>query len=205
MEDFIEVTSKKDAKQKYQKKTPSSQGSDASARGGHRGGSKKQQYKEDEEMKGEPTAAPVHLKKERSDSHQMKQKRSHFPSKEEGFTGESETWFNGKYIYICLTLLDIDFKKQLTQDMTYNKEKHDYYFGIYSHFYIHEEMLKDEIRTNAYRNAIEGNPEDFKDKIVLDIGAGTGILSIFAAKAGAKHVYAVENAEIAFFAREIIK
>jgi type I protein arginine methyltransferase len=40
---------------------------------------------------------------------------------------------------------------------------------------------------------------------VLDIGAGTGVLSIFAAKAGAKHVYAVENAEIAFFATEIIK
>ena len=89
--------------------------------------------------------------------------------------------------------------------MQYNKEKHDYYFGSYSHFYIHEEMLKDQIRTNAYRNAIEGNPQDFKDKIVLDIGAGTGILSIFAARAGAKHVYAVENAEIAFFAKEIIK
>ena len=39
----------------------------------------------------------------------------------------------------------------------------------------------------------------------MDIGAGTGILSIFAAKAGAKHVYAIENAEIAIFAREIIK
>ena len=89
--------------------------------------------------------------------------------------------------------------------MTYLDSKHDYYFGSYSHFYIHEEMLKDEIRTNAYRNAIEGNPHDFKDKIVLDIGAGTGILSIFAARAGAKHVYAIENAEIAYFAREIIK
>lgn len=40
---------------------------------------------------------------------------------------------------------------------------------------------------------------------MLDIGCGTGILSIFAARAGAKHVYAVENAEIALFAKEIIK
>ena len=39
----------------------------------------------------------------------------------------------------------------------------------------------------------------------MDIGCGTGILSIFAARAGAKHVYAIENAEIAHFAREIIQ
>jgi protein arginine N-methyltransferase 1 len=66
-------------------------------------------------------------------------------------------------------------------------------------------MLKDQVRTIAYQRAIEQNPNDFKDKIVLDIGAGTGILSIFAARAGAKHVYAIENAEIAHFATEIIK
>jgi protein arginine N-methyltransferase 1 len=40
---------------------------------------------------------------------------------------------------------------------------------------------------------------------VLDVGCGTGILSIFAARAGAKHVYAVEEADIALFAEEIIK
>jgi len=39
----------------------------------------------------------------------------------------------------------------------------------------------------------------------LDIGCGTGILSIFAARAGAKHVYAIDAAEIALFAKEIVK
>jgi protein arginine N-methyltransferase 1 len=85
------------------------------------------------------------------------------------------------------------------------KREHDYYYGSYSSFHIHEEMLKDSVRTRAYQRAIEENPSDFKDKIVLDIGCGTGILSIFAARAGAKHVYAIENAEIALFAEEIIR
>lgn len=83
--------------------------------------------------------------------------------------------------------------------------KHDYYFNSYSSHHIHEEMLKDSIRTLTYQKAIEGNGMDFKDKVVLDIGCGTGILSIFAARAGAKHVYAVDNAEVALFAREIVK
>ena len=61
------------------------------------------------------------------------------------------------------------------------------------------------MRTLAYKKAIELNSHQFKNKIVMDIGCGTGILSIFAAKNGAKHVYAVENAEIAYFARQIVK
>lgn len=89
--------------------------------------------------------------------------------------------------------------------MDLTSQKHDYYFGSYSSFHIHEEMLKDSNRTETYRRAIENNPNDFKDKVVLDIGCGTGILSIFAARAGAKHVYAIEYAEIGLFAREIIK
>ena len=74
-------------------------------------------------------------------------------------------------------------------------------------------MLKDKIRTKAYMNSIMKNKvlldykfkQLFEGKIVLDVGAGTGILSIFAAKAGAKHVYAVEYANIAYHAIKIIK
>lgn len=66
-------------------------------------------------------------------------------------------------------------------------------------------MLKDAQRTKAYQRAIELNADQFKGKVVMDIGTGTGILSIFAARAGALRVHAVENAEIANFAREIIR
>ena len=114
-------------------------------------------------------------------------------SDEKGFTGSPETWFS-----------DEEFFKALPghSDM---ENKKDYYFNSYSSYYIHEQMLKDRIRTGTYQDAIKNNPDVFKDKIVLDIGSGTGILSIFAAKAGAKHVYGIEFADIADYANEIIK
>uniref|UniRef100_A0A8C1W2I4 type I protein arginine methyltransferase n=1 Tax=Cyprinus carpio TaxID=7962 RepID=A0A8C1W2I4_CYPCA len=81
----------------------------------------------------------------------------------------------------------------------------DYYFDSYAHFGIHEEMLKDEVRTLTYRNSMYHNKHIFKDKIVLDVGSGTGILSMFAAKAGAKHVYGIECSSISEYSEKIIK
>jgi len=108
--------------------------------------------------------------------------------------GDKEGWF------------DEDLFSKPKQDLNFDKAKeHDYYFSSYSSHHIHEEMLKDSSRTHAYQRAIEGNPDAFKDKIVLDIGCGTGILSLFAARAGAKHVYAVDYAEVALFAKEIVR
>ncbi|KAK9363998.1 S-adenosyl-L-methionine-dependent methyltransferase [Lipomyces starkeyi] len=72
----------------------------------------------------------------------------------------------------------------------------DHYFESYAYNDIHEIMLKDSIRTDSYRDFIYDNKDIFKDKIVLDVGCGTGILSMFAAKAGARKVYAVDNSDI---------
>ncbi|TYI97933.1 hypothetical protein E1A91_D01G178600v1 [Gossypium mustelinum] len=57
-------------------------------------------------------------------------------------------------------------------------------------FLVFQEMLKDVVRTKTYQNVIYRNKFLFQNKVVLDVGAGTGILSLFCAKAGAAHVYA---------------
>ena len=81
------------------------------------------------------------------------------------------------------------------------EQESDYYFDSYAHIGIHEDMLKDKIRTLSYRDAIYNNPSLFKDKVVLDVGCGTGILSMFAAEIGARKVYAIEKSDIVSYER----
>ncbi|KAJ9639268.1 Ribosomal protein arginine N-methyltransferase rmt3 [Knufia peltigerae] len=87
-----------------------------------------------------------------------------------------------------------------TKDNTEEFDKD--YFKSYSYNSIHESMIKDRIRTDAYRDFIYDHKELFQDKVVLDVGCGTGILSMFCAKAGAKLVIAVDNSDIIDKARE---
>ena len=42
-------------------------------------------------------------------------------------------------------------------------------------------------------------------KVVLDIGCGTGILSMFAAMAGASHVIGIDQSEIIYQAMDIVR
>ncbi|XP_017215192.1 probable protein arginine N-methyltransferase 6 isoform X1 [Daucus carota subsp. sativus] len=79
------------------------------------------------------------------------------------------------------------------------------YFHSYAHLSIHEEMIKDRLRTETYRSAIMQHQDYIKDKVVVDVGCGTGILSIFCAQAGAKRVYAVDASDIAAQASEVVK
>jgi type I protein arginine methyltransferase len=71
----------------------------------------------------------------------------------------------------------------------------------YSTIRTHLEMLQDRVRTEAYRNAIQQvvKPGDR----VLDFGCGTGVLSIFAERAGASKVYALDRSSMLTAAENI--
>ncbi|GAA6014374.1 hypothetical protein JCM10207_005440 [Rhodosporidiobolus poonsookiae] len=83
----------------------------------------------------------------------------------------------------------------------------DHYYESYQYNDIHEIMLKDRVRTEAYRDFIlhPANASRFAGKVVLDVGCGTGILSMFAAKAGARKVYAVDASNVAYKAMRNVK
>ncbi|KAK3879447.1 hypothetical protein Pcinc_015980 [Petrolisthes cinctipes] len=66
------------------------------------------------------------------------------------------------------------------------------YFSSYEDVQIHRLMVGDSPRTQAYADAINKNKHLFEGKVAMDVGAGTGILSLLMAAAGAKKVYAVE-------------
>ncbi|GMI51941.1 hypothetical protein TeGR_g5324 [Tetraparma gracilis] len=81
----------------------------------------------------------------------------------------------------------------------------DYYYDSYSQIGIHATMLLDLPRTTAYHSAISTSPL-FRDAVVLDVGAGTGVLAVFAARAGAREVHAVDaSAAICEVAREVVE
>jgi protein arginine N-methyltransferase 1 len=67
----------------------------------------------------------------------------------------------------------------------------------------HIAMLEDRVRTSAFLAALDEvvGGED----IVVDIGTGTGVLAVGAARAGARHVYAVEATPLAEHAREVVR
>jgi protein arginine N-methyltransferase 1 len=67
---------------------------------------------------------------------------------------------------------------------------------------FHVAMLNDRRRTAAYLAAIEEvvRPGD----VVVDVGTGTGVLAVAAARAGARHVYAIEASGIADVAEAVL-
>jgi len=78
------------------------------------------------------------------------------------------------------------------------------YFQFYGYLSQQQNMMQDFVRTSTYQKAILDNPSDFAGKVVMDVGAGSGILSFFAQQAGAKRVYAVEASSIAVHAKALV-
>merc|ERR1719189_449255 len=90
--------------------------------------------------------------------------------------------------------------KQRTEDSSATQ-----YFQFYGYLSQQQNMMQDFVRTSTYQKAILSNLTDFRDKVVLDVGAGSGIPSFFAQQAGAAKVYAVEGSSIAKHAEQLVR
>lgn len=66
-------------------------------------------------------------------------------------------------------------------------------------------MFQDCVRTESYRDALLQNKSLLQGKTVLDLGCGTGILSMFAASAGADTVIGIDHSDILYNAMDIVK
>ncbi|RKP38794.1 S-adenosyl-L-methionine-dependent methyltransferase, partial [Dimargaris cristalligena] len=80
------------------------------------------------------------------------------------------------------------------------------YFQYYGQLQHQQNMLQDYVRTATYQEAIlQNSAAVFREQKVLDVGAGSGILSYFAVQAGAAKVYAVEASDMAQNIRTILE
>ncbi|TSM60515.1 Protein arginine N-methyltransferase 2 [Bagarius yarrelli] len=80
------------------------------------------------------------------------------------------------------------------------------YFSSYGTLKLHLEMLSDRPRTETYRQVIVSNSAALKGKVVMDLGCGTGIISLFCSRlAQPAAVYAVEASSVAEHTEKLVK
>ncbi|KAN0062777.1 hypothetical protein ACQY0O_004972 [Thecaphora frezii] len=78
-----------------------------------------------------------------------------------------------------------------------------HYFDSYASNDIHQTMISDRARTLSYARFLlsPANAHLLRGKTVMDVGCGSGILSLFCARAGAKRVVAIDASNVAKRAR----
>ena len=118
---------------------------------------------------------------------------------------ETNNWWWGElegscgYIPVNHVTTEQTFKHQ-------NEWQDEEYFASYGQLNLQLEMLNDRPRTLAYRKAIQQNASFLNGKTVLDVGCGSGILSLFCARdGGAKKVYSIEASDVADLALEVVQ
>ncbi|KAL5006044.1 hypothetical protein ScPMuIL_017202 [Solemya velum] len=115
----------------------------------------------------------------------------------------NEHWWWAEREDGCQGYAPVNHLTTLTRNRQYGQDME--YFDSYSHLKIHHEMLDDKARTLAYQTAIRQNAHLLTDKVILDVGCGTGILSMMCARYGRpKQVYAVEASDIAEYTKDVI-
>lgn len=72
----------------------------------------------------------------------------------------------------------------------------------YDSIAAHRAMALDAVRNDAYARALAGVVGP--DTVVIDLGAGTGVLGLIAARLGAKRVYLVEPSDVIAVAEEVV-
>jgi hypothetical protein len=74
------------------------------------------------------------------------------------------------------------------------------YFAAYGNwFQIQREMLSDKPRMQGYVDAIEAHADFIRGKVVIDVGAGTGVLSLFCAlRAGGEKHHCTSGSALSF-------
>lgn len=76
------------------------------------------------------------------------------------------------------------------------------YYNGYADFSVHQVMLSDVPRMEFYKSAL--SETNVRGKVVVDVGGGSGILSFFAAKAGAQHVFCIEGSTLSTILPDIM-
>lgn len=102
------------------------------------------------------------------------------------------------------TAIQAKQKGSIFEDRT-DASSAEQYFQFYGYLSQQQNMMQDYVRTSTYQRAMLNNCHDFQDKIVLDVGAGSGILSFFAIQAGAKKVYAIEASSMALQCQRLVE
>ena len=85
--------------------------------------------------------------------------------------------------------------------MSKDTDQNAHYRMSYRDVAMHKVMLQDVVRTDAYEQSINNTVNS--EHRVLDFGCGTGVLSLFAARAGAKKVIAVDRSPFIKTAKDI--